>query len=88
MSKSWNEQQKLVRHRKKSAVIAQRDFGVKFNYMAGEFRPGSYHAEPVDLLRKLCLTGVLALIPPGTVLQSFCSVIFSLFFLSLHIAWW
>ena len=88
MRKVWREEQALVRRRKKSAVIAQRDFGVRFNYIAGEFKPGHYHAEPVDLLRKLFLTGFLSIIPPGTVLQSFFSVIISLFFLTLHIAWW
>ena len=57
----WREEQALVRRRKKSAVIAQRDFGVRFNYIAGEFKPGHYHAEPVDLLRKLFLTGFLSI---------------------------
>ena len=77
----------LVRHGK-SRVVAHRDFGLKFGYIAGEFRPESYYAECVDLLRKLMLTGVLGLIHAGTVLQSFCSVVMSMFFLGLHIAMW
>ena len=44
----------LVRHGK-SRVVAHRDFGLKFGYIAGEFRPESYYAECVDLLRKLIL---------------------------------
>ena len=74
--------------RGKSRVVSHRDFGLKFSYIAGEFRPESYYAECVDLLRKLMLTGVLGLIHAGTVLQSFCSVVMSMFFLGLHIAMW
>ena len=88
MRKDRNKDLVLVRLEKKSAVIAQRDFGKKFNYIAGEFKPESYYAEPVDLMRKLMLTGVLGLIPPGTVLQSFFSVIISLFFLIMHVYMW
>ena len=46
------------------------------------------YAECVDLLRKLFLTGVLGIIPAGTVLQSFCSVVISLFFLAMHVWMW
>ena len=78
----------MVRRKEKSLVVAQRDFGVRFNYIAGEFKPEAYYAEPVDLLRKLMLTGAIGLVSPGTVLQSFCSVTISLFFLALHIWMW
>ena len=40
------------------------------------------------LLRKLMLTGAIGLVSPGTVLQSFCSVTISLFFLALHVWMW
>jgi hypothetical protein len=33
-----------------------------------------YYAECVDLVRKLVLSGLIGLINPGTVFQSFCSV--------------
>ena len=88
MRRAWNRELELVRHSNKSRVIMQRDFGVEFNYIAGEYKPGCYLAEPMDLLRKLILTGVLGLIPPGTVLQSFFSVVFSLFFLAWHVYMW
>ena len=88
MRKDRNKDLVLVRLEKKSAVIAQRDFGKKFNYIAGEFKPESYYAEPVDLMRKLMLTGLIGLIYPGTVFQSFCCVTISLFFLALHVWMW
>jgi hypothetical protein len=43
-----------------------------------------YYAECVDLIRKLVLSGLIGLINPGTVFQSFCSVIFSLAFMVTH----
>ena len=46
------------------------------------------YAECVDLLRKLMLTGLIGLIYPGTVFQSFCCVTISLFFLALHVWMW
>ena len=88
MQRAWNRELALVRHSNKSRVIAQRDFGRRFNYIAGEYRPESFWAEPIDLIRKLMLTGALGLVPPGTVLQSFCSVVISLFFLGMHIHMW
>ena len=78
----------MVRKKEKSSVIAQRDFGRAFSFIAGEYRPEAFYAEPVDLLRKLMLTGAIGLVSPGTVLQSFCSVTISLFFLALHIWMW
>ena len=69
-------------------VIAYRDFDRKFRFMAGEFRPEAYYAECVDLLRKLAMTGALGLIPPGTVFQGYCSVMFSLTFMVIHVKLW
>jgi hypothetical protein len=69
-------------------VTAYRDFDRKFRFMAGEFRPEAYYAECVDLLRKLIMTGALGLIPPGTVFQGYCSVMFSLTFLMAHAKLW
>ena len=88
MRSAMNKERALVRHNKKSLVIAQRDFSVRFNYITREFKPESYYAEPVDLLRKLMLTGLIGLIYPGTVFQSFCCVTISLFFLALHVWMW
>ena len=63
-----------VRLRQKSRVVAYRDFGRKFEFIAGDFKPTAYYAECVDLVRKLVLSGLIGLINPGTVFQSFCSV--------------
>ena len=73
-----------VRLRQKSRVVAYRDFGRKFEFIAGDFKPTAYYAECVDLIRKLVLSGLIGLINPGTVFQSFCSVIFSLAFMVTH----
>ena len=69
-------------------MVAHRDFGRKFEFIAGDFKPTAYYAECVDLIRKLVLSGVIGLINPGTVFQSFCSVLFSLVFLVIHIKLW
>ena len=88
MRNEMNEEKAMVRRDEKPLVVAQRDFGVRFNYIAGDFKSESYFAEPVDLLRKLMLTGFVGIIPAGTVLQSFCSVAISLFFLAMHVWMW
>ena len=77
-----------MRLRQKSRVVAYRDFGRKFEFIAGDFKPTAYYAECVDLIRKLVLSGLIGLINPGTVFQSFCSVIFSLAFMVIHIKIW
>ena len=88
MRSAMKKERAMVRRGEKSLAVAHRDFGVRFNYIAGEFKPEAYYAEPVDLLRKLMLTGFLGIIPAGTVLQSFCSVAISLFFLAMHVWMW
>ena len=88
MWRRMKRENEMVRKKEKSSVIAQRDFGRDFSFIAGEYRPEAYYAEPVDLLRKLMLTGAIGLVSPGTVLQSFCSVTISLFFLALHVWMW
>ena len=77
-----------VRRGEKSRVVAQRDFRRKFGYMSGDFRAEAYYAESVDLIRKLMMSGLLSLIRPGTVFQSFCSVLISLTFVTVHIKIW
>ena len=88
MYRVWTKQMNLVRRGKKSRVVAQRDFRRKFGYMSGDFRAEAYYAESVDLIRKLMMSGLLSLIRPGTVFQSFCSVVISLTFVALHIKIW
>ena len=88
MHRYWNKKMREVRRGEKSRVVAQRDFRRKFGYMSGDFRAEAYYAESVDLIRKLMMAGLLSLIRPGTVYQSFCSVVISLFFVGVHIKIW
>ena len=88
MRRVWIKQMSAVRRGEKSRVIAQRDFRRKFGYMSGDFKAEAYFAESVDLIRKLMMSGLLSLIRPGTVFQSFCSVLISLTFVTAHIKIW
>ena len=88
MHRYWNKKMREVRRGEKSRVVAQRDFRRKFGYMSGDFRAEAYYAESVDLIRKLMMSGLLSLIRPGTVFQSFCSVLISLTFVTDHIKIW
>ena len=88
MRRVWTKQMAAVRRGEKSRVVAQRDFRRKFGYMSGDFKAEAYYAESVDLIRKLMMSGLLSLIRPGTVFQSFCSVLISLTFVTVHIKIW
>ena len=88
MRRVWTKQMSAVRRGEKSRVVAQRDFRRKFGYMSGDFKAEAYFAESVDLIRKLMMSGLLSLIRPGTVFQSFCSVLISLTFVTVHIKIW
>ena len=46
------------------------------------------YAECVDLVRKLVLTSLITLVPPGTIVQAFCQVLFSLVFMGIHVRIW
>ena len=41
MYRVMRKERALVRHHGKSLVVAQRDFAVKFNYIAAEYTPDS-----------------------------------------------
>eukprot|EP01051_Picozoa_sp_SAG22_P007362 SAG22_NODE_516_length_9563_cov_29.476965_2_plen_466_part_00 len=88
MRKEWLAQISEHRLIHKRHIVAVRDFSRKFDYINGDFRPEAYHAEPLDLLRKLVLTGLMSWIHKGTVFQSFVSVVASLFFMVCHIKLW
>ena len=49
-----------------------------------EFKPSGYYAECIDLVRKLVLSGMVSLLSPGTVVQSFVTAVFSLLFMVIH----
>jgi hypothetical protein len=53
-------------------------------FVQGEFKPSGYYAECVDLIRKLVLSGMVSLLAPGTVMQSFATAWFSLVFMVIH----
>ena len=88
MRRSMAKYMRDVKHGKTKRIIAYRDFNSKYGFAAGDYKPEAYYAEPVDLIRKLILSGFMGLIYPGSVLQSFLSVIFSIVFLLLHIKMW
>ena len=73
---------------KRPLVHVYGEFHKRFGYMSGDFRPEAYYAECVDLFRKMCMTGALVLLAPGTVIQSFCSVLMAMFFLAVQIKLW
>ena len=88
MYRNWTKNMRMVRRGDKARAVAHRDFRRKFSYMSGDFRAEAYYAESVDLIRKLMMSGLLSLIRPGTVFQSFCSVLISLTFVTVHIKIW
>eukprot|EP01043_Picozoa_sp_COSAG02_P069623 COSAG02_NODE_12005_length_1614_cov_57.281961_1_plen_419_part_00 len=60
----------------------------QFAFCSQDFTPQAYYYECVDLLRKMCMSGVLTLIATNTVFQAFVSVVFSLIFLGIQIRLW
>ena len=72
----------------KPRVLAFRDFAHRFKFMSGEFRHDAYYAECIDLVRKLCMSGLLSLIEPGSVFQGYMAVLFSFTFVLIHVGVW
>merc|ERR1712096_64873 len=79
---------KLVHSGEKKRVVAYRDFGFSYDYIAGDFKPHAYYAECVDLLRKLVLSGLMIFVRPGTVIQAFSSMLISYGFVLMHVKLW
>ena len=46
-------------------VVALNEFGQHFDYVVGNFRAEAFFAEPIDLIRKLLLSGAIMFIKPG-----------------------
>eukprot|EP01043_Picozoa_sp_COSAG02_P016792 COSAG02_NODE_746_length_17729_cov_37.532501_3_plen_579_part_00 len=88
MRRDWKDEMHLVKTGQKSGPMAYRDFGRKYDFVVGDFRPQAYYAESLDLVRKLFMTGIVGLIAKGTVFQSFCSVLFGMTFMILHVKLW
>ena len=84
----WKAQMSLVKTEQKPCALAYRDLRQKYAFIAGEFRPEAFYAESLDLMRKLCLSGVVSWVAKGSVLQNLCSVLFSLIFVMIHIKVW
>lgn len=79
---------KLVHSGEKKRVVAYRDFGFSYDYIAGDFKCHAYYAECVDLLRKLILSGLMIFVKPGTVIQAFTSMMISYLFVLIHVKLW
>jgi hypothetical protein len=73
-------------HRLKAHV--HQDFSYDYGAVVNDYRQGAHYAECLDLYRKLVLLGFLTVITPGSVFQGYCSVIFSLTFMLLHMKMW
>ena len=60
----------------------------RYSFLLDDFRPGCWWFEPVDMLRKLLLSGLLQFVDRGTALQCFCGccLAFLSLGLQLHVA--
>eukprot|EP01048_Picozoa_sp_COSAG05_P016092 COSAG05_NODE_2026_length_3672_cov_18.472152_2_plen_604_part_00 len=72
----------------KKKVVAYNEFGRQFDYVAGNFRAEAWFTEPIDLIKKLLLSGMIIFIKPGTVVQCTASITISLSFTILHAYIW
>ena len=88
MQKFMDAEMQKADHLKKSRVVAYRDFHREYGFMAGDYKSSAYYAECIDLVRKCFMTGMLVLLAPGTVIQSFCSVLLAMFFLAVQVKLW
>lgn len=61
------------------------DAQARYNFLLDDFRPGCWWFEPVDMLRKLLLSGLLQFVERGTALQCFCGCCLALVSLSLQL---
>ena len=43
-------------------IVAQFDFGSRYDFVVSDFRTDAYFAESVDLIRKLILSGMMVFI--------------------------
>ena len=85
---SMRSEMAKVRKGEKKKIEAYRDFGLRFDYIAGDYKPTAYFAECVDLLRKLILSGIMIFVKPGTVIQAFTSMLISYVFVLIHLSVW
>ena len=67
-----------------SRIQAYCRFRDQFDFIAGGYKPECYSAEPIDLIRKLILGGLIMFVEPGTVAQNFISMVLSGAFLLIH----
>ena len=58
---SWYLRKELVKGGKR-LIVAQFDFGSRYDFVVSDFRTDAYFAESVDLIRKLILSGMMVFI--------------------------
>ena len=69
-------------------VVAWNEFGQQFDYVAGNYRAEAWFVEPLDLFKKLLLSGAIMFIKPGSILQCNIAILISCFFTLAHgIVW-
>ena len=88
MRKSLQNEMKNVKKGAKKHTVAIRDFGRKFEFIAGDYKTSAYFAENLDLIRKLVLSGMLVFVAPGTIIQSVCGIVVSYAFMLIHMRIW
>lgn len=69
-------------------MVALNEFGQQFDYVMGNFRAEAWFSEPLDLIRKLLLSGAIMFIKPGSILQCNASILISVVFTLLHATVW
>ena len=68
----------------KSSII-DTSLGLRYGSLIIAFKPGYFYWEMCDMLRKLCLVGVLSAVKRGSTLQVSCGLVFSFVFFAAHI---
>jgi hypothetical protein len=69
----------------KSRTVSRDELMVK-NAYTSHYHEKYYYWEPLDMFRKLVLTGLITFLGKGTVSQLFVAIIVTFFFFCLHIA--
>ena len=75
----------LASIRSSMRTITRDEQMMKFAY-TGHYHTQFYYWEPLDMIRKLMLTGLITFLGKGTVSQLFVAILVTFFFFCLHIA--
>lgn len=69
-------------------VIRDITIGRQFSFLMDAFKPRYLYWESMDMLRKLCLVGLVLIVGRGTIAQLSTAIILSFSFFALHIKTW